>query len=37
MRLLHDLHEMNASRAGHVCLSVCMIQLERRSSYLDEV
>jgi hypothetical protein len=37
MRSLHDVHEMNAHRAGHVCLSVRMIQLENRWTDLDEI
>jgi hypothetical protein len=41
MRYSHDVLEMNAYRAGHVCLSVCpsvrMIQLENRWTDLDEI
>jgi hypothetical protein len=37
MRSLHDVHETNACRAGHVCLSVRMIQLESRWTDLDEI
>lgn len=29
--------EMNANRVGHVCLSVRVIQLEKRWTYLDEI
>jgi hypothetical protein len=35
MRSLHDVHEMNAHRSGH--LSVRMIQLENRWTDLDEI
>jgi hypothetical protein len=28
-RSLHDLHEMNAYRAGHACLSVCLYDSTR--------
>jgi hypothetical protein len=34
---LHDVYEMNTNRASHVCLSVRMIQLENRWTYLDEI
>jgi hypothetical protein len=37
LRSLHDVHEMNTSRADHVCLSVRMIQLENRWTDLDEI
>jgi hypothetical protein len=37
MHSLHDVHEMNAYRAGHVCLSVRMIQLENHWTDLDEI
>jgi hypothetical protein len=37
MRSLHDAHEMNAYRAGHVCLSVRMIQLDNRWTDVDEI
>jgi hypothetical protein len=37
MHSLHDLHEVKAYRAGHVCLFVCMIQLENRWMDLDEI
>jgi hypothetical protein len=37
LRSLHDVHEMNAKRAGNVCLSVRMIQLENRWTDLDEI
>jgi hypothetical protein len=41
VRSLHDVHEMNAFWAGHVCLSVClsipMIQLENRWTDLHEI
>jgi hypothetical protein len=36
-RSLHDVHEMKAYWAGHVCLSVRMIQLENRWMDLDEI
>lgn len=35
MRLC-TVHEMNTCRAGPVCLSVCIIQLESRRTDLDE-
>jgi hypothetical protein len=35
MRSSHDVHEMNAYRADHVCLSVRMIQLENHWTGLD--
>jgi hypothetical protein len=34
MRSLHDVHEINAKRSGHVCLSVRVIQIENRWSDL---
>jgi hypothetical protein len=37
MRSLHDVYEMDAYRAGHVCLSVRMIQLENRWTDFDEI
>jgi hypothetical protein len=45
MHFLHDVHEMNTYRRGHVCLSVClpaclsvhMIQLKNRRTGLDEI
>jgi hypothetical protein len=37
MRSLHDAHEMNAQRTDHVCLSVRVIQLEKRWTDLDEI
>jgi hypothetical protein len=37
MRSLLDVHEINGYRAGHVCLSVLMIQLENRLTDLDEI
>jgi hypothetical protein len=37
MRSLHDVHGKNAYRAGHVCLSVHMIQLENHWMDLDEI
>jgi hypothetical protein len=41
MRSLHDLHEMNTYRAGHVCLSVRLsvhiIQLENLWTDVDEI
>jgi hypothetical protein len=37
MRSLHDVHQMNAYMADHVCLSVRMIQLENRWTDLDEI
>jgi hypothetical protein len=37
MRSLHDVHEMNEYRAGHVCLSVRMIHLENHWMDLDEI
>jgi hypothetical protein len=37
MHSLHDVHEMNTYRAGHVCLSVRMIQLENYWFNLDEI
>jgi hypothetical protein len=41
MRSLHDVHEMNAHRAGHVCLSfrlsARMIQLENSWTDLGEI
>jgi hypothetical protein len=36
-RSLHVVHEMNACRAGHVCLSVRMIHLENRWTDFDEI
>jgi hypothetical protein len=35
MRSLHDVHEMNAYSAVHVCPSVHIIQLESRWTNLD--
>jgi hypothetical protein len=41
MRSLHDVHEMNAYRTDHVCLSVRLsvriIQLHNRWSNLDDI
>jgi hypothetical protein len=37
MRSLHNVHEMNAYRVGHVCLSIRMIQLENHWMDLDEI
>jgi hypothetical protein len=37
MRSLQDVHEMDAYRGGHVCLSVRMIQLENRWTGLYEI
>jgi hypothetical protein len=37
MRSLHNVHEMNANRADHVCLSVRMIQLDNLWTDLDEI
>jgi hypothetical protein len=37
MRSLHNVHEMNTYRAGHVCLSIRVIQLENRWTDLDEI
>jgi hypothetical protein len=37
MRSLHDMHEVNAYRAGYVCLSVRMIQLVNRWTHLGEI
>jgi hypothetical protein len=37
MHSLHDVHEVNAYRAVHVCLSICIIQLENRWTDLDEI
>jgi hypothetical protein len=37
MHSLQDVHEMNAYRAGHVDLSVHMIQLENCWMDLDEI
>jgi hypothetical protein len=37
MRSLHNVYNMNAYRAGHVCLSVRMIQQENRWTDLDEI
>jgi hypothetical protein len=41
MHSLHDAHEMNTYKAGHVCLSdhlqVHMIQLENRWTDLDQI
>jgi hypothetical protein len=34
---LHNVHEINAYRAGHVCLSVHMIQLKNRWMDLDKI
>jgi hypothetical protein len=36
IRSLHNVHEINTHRAGNVCLSVRMIQLENRWTDLDE-
>jgi hypothetical protein len=36
-RSLFDAHEMNAYRAGHICLSVCMIRLEDGQTVLEEI
>jgi hypothetical protein len=33
----HDLHEINAYRVAHVCLSVRMVQLENRWTDLDKI
>jgi hypothetical protein len=37
MRSVRDVYEMNEYRAGHVCLSVRMIQLENSWTDLDEI
>jgi hypothetical protein len=37
VRSLNDVHKMDANRAGHVCLSVRMIELENRVTDLDEI
>jgi hypothetical protein len=37
MRSLRDVHEMKAHTAGHVCLSVRMIQLDNRWTDLDKI
>jgi hypothetical protein len=37
MRPLHDVHETNAYRAGHVCPSVRMIKLDNPWTDLNEI
>jgi hypothetical protein len=37
MRPFHDVHEMNAYRAGHVCLPVGMIQFKKCWTDFDEI
>jgi hypothetical protein len=37
MRSLHDVHEMNAYRASHVCLSVRIIILENCWTDLNKI
>jgi hypothetical protein len=37
MHFLHIVHEMNTYRAAHVCLSLCMIQLEKHWMDLVEI
>jgi hypothetical protein len=37
MHSLNDVHEMNAYRTGHVCLSICMIQLKNHWTELDGI
>jgi hypothetical protein len=37
MRSLHNVLEMNAKRAGHACLSVCMIQLENHWMDMNKI
>jgi hypothetical protein len=36
VRYLHDVHEMNAHRAGRVCLSAHIFQLKNRWKDLNE-
>jgi hypothetical protein len=37
VRSLHDVYEINAYRADHVCPSVHMIQLEKWLTDFDEI
>jgi hypothetical protein len=37
MRSLHDVRDMDAYRADHVCLSIRMIQLKNHWTDLDEI